>query len=260
MSKQLFETLLASLKRSNKVRRQNLAVKAGYANYEEYKTYLEGMIGAGKKPNKKTKKSTNTIHIVDIIDCSGSMSGGKISNAVKGINEGIDELSKDKSGATHTYTLCNFSGSSDIQFDYIVAPLKIVKKVRFSPRGMTALYDAIGTTIKKVQENIKKGDKVLVNIYTDGGENGSARFNSESVGELIENLKGTFTVTFIGTQRDTELVISKLNIDSSNTLAYDGSASGLGKTLQKTRSARAVYSKAVVAGENVATGFYKNIN
>lgn len=264
MSEQLFQDLLASLKRSNKERKLKLAEKAGFKTIEEYKMYLEGQI-AGKPEKTVVKKTTKkketvkpTIHIVDIIDCSGSMSGSKIRNAIRGINNGIQELKKDDK-VNYTYTLCNFSGAHDIDFKYLNTSLDEVDPVYFHDRGMTALYDAIGITLDKVKNEVLKGEKVLVNIYTDGGENGSYSYNSTKVSEMIEALKENFTVTFIGTDADVDNVISRLKIDESNTLKYDGSADGLAKGMQVNSVARSFYSASVAKGEDVSIGFYKNV-
>ena len=58
MSKKIFENLLKSLKKSNKVRRQALATKNGYATYEDYKAYLEAQI---KNPQARIKKVVKKI-------------------------------------------------------------------------------------------------------------------------------------------------------------------------------------------------------
>lgn len=260
--------LLKDLKKSNKERKLKLALKAGFATVESYLDYLDKQVLSGGKLNTptkakvvaKTSKVKPTIHIVDIIDCSGSMSGEKIRSAVLGINNGIENLRKDTK-ANYKYTLCDFSDSRDINFKYSNSDLIDVKSINFGDRGMTALYDAIGITLNKVNQFKDSKDKVLVNIYTDGGENGSISYSESSINQLINELKSKgFTVTFIGTERDTMNVISKLGIDKSNTLSYDGSAQGLKMSMEKTVTARAMYSTAVADGQDVSKGFYKNIN
>lgn len=91
MSKELFENLLASFKRSNKERRAKLAQKAGYETPEEYKIYLENEI-AGVPAKKTTKKvpakkelvkkdAESFTDMVFAFDTTGSMSD--YINAVK---------------------------------------------------------------------------------------------------------------------------------------------------------------------------------
>ena len=262
------QEILSSLMKSNKERRTKLAIKAGYKTSEDYITYLKKMIAtpvvvttkkASKKKESKVKEVVKpTIHIIDIIDCSGSMAGNKITNAIKGINNGILELKKDTS-INYTYTICDFSYSHDINFMYVRKPLSSVTNITFRDRGQTALYDAIGKTLKDANDNIPSTEKVLVNIYTDGGENGSKKFTDKNISTLIEALKKNFTVTFIGTDYDVKSVIQRLNIDKSNTLAYDGSAKGLAETMTMNDIARSSYSASVKEGKDVSKGFYKNI-
>lgn len=261
MSKTLFQDLLATLKRSNKARKLVLAFKAGYPTVEAYKNYLEAQIIGGPSKKKSTVKKTTTeiptIHIVDVIDCSGSMMGTAIRNAIKGINDGISKLREDKAKVEYTYSLCDFS--NDINYSYFLNKLSEVGKVEFGTRSSTSLYDAVGATLRKVQKAINPGDKVLVNIYTDGGDNSSNTFTVHTAGKLIEELKENFTVTFIGTEFEVKNIIRNMKIDASNTLAYDGSAQGLAKTMAATNVARSSYSKGVASGQNVSMGFYKNI-
>ena len=261
MSKQLFQNLLDDFKKSNQNRKLKLAIKAGYPSIELYKNYLEQELLSNSVqtviPDKLKEKPI--IHIVDIIDCSDSMNGHKIKSAIEGINRGIDNLKKDKT-VDYTYTLCDFSSRYNISFKYTKCPLSAVNSVYLTSRGKTALYDAIGMTLDKIKLSKKPDEKVLVNIYTDGDENDSEIYTSDSLNILITMLKSDgFTITFIGIVKDINSIIKKLNIHDSNTLAYDGSAKGLEMSLEKTITARKRYSKSVVDGEDVSTGFYKNI-
>lgn len=256
-------------KKSNKERKLKLAIKAGFETIEAYLDYLDKQVLSGGKSNTSTKKAKvgtkvpkvkPTIHVVDIIDCSGSMRGEKIRSAVSGINNGVENLRKDTK-ANYKYTLCDFSNNRDINFKYSNSDLINVESINFEDRNLTALYDAIGITLNKVNHFKDSKDKVLVNIYTDGGENDSISYTEVSVNHLINELKSEgFTVTFIGTEIDTMNVINKLGIDESNTLSYDGSAQGLKMSMEKTITARALYFAGVADGVDVSEGFYKNIN
>lgn len=53
---------------------------------------------------------------------------------------------------------------------------------------MTALYDAIGTSVTDLERNKGKEDKVLVTIITDGYENDSIEWDGASVKKLIDRL------------------------------------------------------------------------
>ena len=131
---------------------------------------------------------------------------------------------------------------------------------KFTDRGSTALYDAIGKTFQKLDKSVKNGEKVLVNIYTDGQENSSREFTAQLISRAIEDLKSKgYTVTFIGTNHDVAYVVHNLKIHESNTLAYDGSGAGLDKAMTLNSTARSNYSAKLQKGEDVSLGFYKDV-
>lgn len=57
MSKQLYETLLADLTKSNNVRKLQLATKAGFKTVELYRTFLQNQIGKPSLPKSSAKKT-----------------------------------------------------------------------------------------------------------------------------------------------------------------------------------------------------------
>ena len=257
-----FVKLLQSFKRSNKDRKLKLAQKAGFSTIEDYLNNLQHKVLCGEvyeEEQTTSAKTKPTIHIADVIDCSGSMSGDKIRGAIAGINDGIEKLKKDTT-AVYLYTLCHFSNYSDIKFEGVGRHIENVSSISFRTRGSTALYDAIAETIEIIGSAKNEGEKVLINVYTDGQENDSRKFSSVKLSKLIEESKSKgYTVTFVGTERDTQTIINKLGLDASNTLSYDGSAQGLSKSMEATSIARSAYSAAVVDGLDVSKGFYKNI-
>lgn len=73
------------------------------------------------------------------------------------------------------------------------------------PRGSTALYDAVGATIKNTEDNPQNADKIIVVIVTDGQENSSREWTKDRLQQAIEaklNL-GNWTFTYLGTQPET---------------------------------------------------------
>jgi len=262
--------LLKSFIQRNKVSREKKAQKEGFSTAAEYISFLK----TGKKatatttttPPKSTKtdKSSSknkitTIHVVDILDRSGSMSGPKIQNAKEFLNKGVEELQNSKDKVVYTHTYCQFDHNVDLQ--YLSKPVKGVSKIACHAGGTTALYDAIGQTLTAMKSYLKDTScKVLVNIYTDGEENASRKYNSESVGKLIEEYNSkNFTITFIGTKQDVASIIRKTKVHASNTASYDGTGEGLKKVLGETLRSRTAYFTSAVAGEDVSKGFYKDI-
>lgn len=284
MSVQFFEKALASFKKANLERREKLAKASGYANADLYKAFLEGMIGSPSqtiseikketKPKVKKhtgKKKTPIIFMFDILDASVSMGkpgnfDSKIAKAKAGIILGLNDLKANKAGVDYRYGISIFSEPS--MFKY-TAPNKVSESTsipEFRMGGSTALYDAIGVSLNKLLDMKKNAEykdaKVLVNIYTDGIENDSREFRDTSkVKELITKAENNgFTITFVGTDSDVQMIQRNINIDASNTLGYDGTAKGLEKAMTATLDSRFVYTSNVVAGKEVTRGFYKTVN
>lgn len=280
MSVQFFEKALASFKKANLVRREKLAKAAGYAKVEDYQSFLEGMIGAPSQTLSEVKKETKTkaapkakavpkIVMVDILDASISMGylsnkESKISKAKVGIQNSLKDLKESKEKVEYFYGISVFSEARKYSFQSVRKLDESTTIPNFRMGDSTALNDAIGKTLTLLKEMKNSSDfkdaKILVNIYTDGEENSSREFKPTDVFKLITELeKKDFTITFVGTQADVAKVQTKLSIDASNTLAYDGSSRGLETAMATTASAKFKFVKAVMEGKDVTRGFYKNV-
>lgn len=251
---------LKVFKKNNKERREVLAKKAGYNSAADYMNFLQ--TGEQKTaPKKQSKKKTiPTIHIVDVCDASASMDGAKMNSLNKGVKQQLEELQK-VNDVNYTYTLLEFSGKNQMRFIHKVVPIKDVRHKNVVAQDWTALYAAIGLALDTLSSIKKKDEKVLVKIYTDGGENdsmGTKYGDSKTVAQRIKDAENEgFTVTFVGTDKDVKTVINKIKIDASNTLAYDGSAAGLQNSMKRSVDATMTFSKNVLEKKVVTTGFYK---
>lgn len=90
------------------------------------------------------------------------------------------------------------------------------------PRGMTALYDAVGATLKKTEDNGIKADKYIVVIVTDGHENSSREWNKDTLQKAIESrlAAGNWTFTYLGTQPETWGDAGKIGVHSGASATY----------------------------------------
>jgi len=206
------------------------------------------------------------IHNVFIIDASGSMSGDKYITAISGVNELLKSIISDIDTDNNAMVV-EFEG------DTIARRLELNDKIPTSylgkgTGGMTPLNQAIGETLKYVYEKRKKdyseNDKVLVNIFTDGGENSSSGpfANSKNLSKYIKELENEgFTITFVGTQYEVEYAINTLSMNMTNTLVHNNTSSDISRAFGDTVLARTRYSKTVSAGGDVTRQFYtKTIN
>jgi hypothetical protein len=105
-----------------------------------------------------------------------------------------------------------------------------INQKQYVPSGMTALLDAIGTTVLKIRDDLAEelahGDStVIIVILTDGYENASRLFNQQGIKNLIRELEATgkWTFTYLGATIDAVQVAEQLNIKKENSMAFDKS-------------------------------------
>lgn len=262
------EEILATLKKANREYRQRLAERAGFLTVDMYIAHLKQSPNTLPKKGGKAKVVASTakpvIHNVYILDASGSMSGGKFTNALLGINKEV-ELLKKGDEVEYTQSIIDFSDNNDIRTVFFKVPIKNMTSYHSGTRGSTALYQAMGQTIERLLSENKNGEKVLVKVFTDGGENDSkGLYNSYTGAAPLTNLikraeDAGFTITFVGTAQDVRAMQKNLSIHESNTLVHDNTERGVAQTFCLSTEATVLYSQSVVKGEDVKRGFYKKL-
>lgn len=179
-------------------------------------------------------------HIALVIDRSGSMI--RIAHDMQG---GIDSLLKEQAALPGKLLIDVVTFDSKVEYPYSNASAKeIDANDLIHPRGSTALYDAVGSTITalgqklaKLSEKERPGN-VLVVVVTDGQENSSREWKQADVKKAVETQTKDFSWDFIflGANIDSAAVGGGIGFAAANTMNYD--ATGAGAT-QVTRSASA---------------------
>lgn len=263
------EELLLTYQKATKDKRAKAVIKAGFTTEAEYLEYLlkpevtSGSPAAASlfKHNQAPKPTIHNVHIVDI---SGSMSGSKLSSAVLGVNSEVDELKKEDN-VIYTQTLVEFSGPDVIRTVFNKTPMKEVTSYSTRAMGSTALHEAVAETLLRLKSEHNGTDKVLVKIFTDGGENASSGkwYGASGAALLADLIKECeplgFTVTFIGTKHDVDYAVNTLGVHVSNTMTHDNT----GETIMLASYARsagtAAYANKVLKKKDVSKGFYKDV-
>ena len=212
-----------------------------------------------KKVVKKTTTVTTEVtensvgektQIVCILDRSGSMES-IIGDAIGGFNEFIKEQKKLEDEASMTVAL--FDDRYDLLYDNI--PIKEVKdfdRSTWSPRGLTALYDAIGktvNTVKQTHKNLKKKerpDKVLVCIVTDGMENHSKEYTQSQIQDLIKECEKEHDWAFIylSANQDAFAAGTSFGISGGNTYTFTADGAGMENVSATLTNAATYYRNA----------------
>src|SRR5690554_2516736 len=128
------------------------------------------------------------IHYAFILDQSGSMCNLK-KEVITGFKEQVETIRKmnEKNPDVEIkVTLCMFNDVIDFKYiDQGIERLNPLKPDEYSPDSLTALYDALGTTIAKLKDVVKDSEKVFIAVFTDGCENASTEFSSTDMKKLL---------------------------------------------------------------------------
>jgi hypothetical protein len=118
--------------------------------------------------------------------------------------------------------------SCRIEAENGVNPIEDVPSYRLVPRSMTALMDAIGSTIEETGKrlaNMSKKDRpglVIIAILTDGLENASYKYKASQIKEMITHQEGVYgwEFTFLGANQNAFLEAAKIGIEEHKTANF----------------------------------------
>ena len=170
--------------------------------------------------------------LVFILDASGSMYALR-EDVVGGFNS-ILESQKKIEGETYV-TVVLFNSSGHTLVDRLnIKDVKALSLNDYVPQGTTALYDAIGYSIKRIQKihhYLRKEDipsKLTFFITTDGYENASQRFKAKEIKAMISELSigGKWEFNFLAQGIDVEDYAEDLGLDRDCCACFESNKAG----------------------------------
>lgn len=205
----------------------------------------------------------NLTDISIVLDRSGSMV--KVhGDTIEGYNTFI-EKQKEASGEAvvslhqfdHEY-VTTYSGKNikDVQkLDYTT----------YTPRGNTALLDAVGRTIMATGARLastpeeKRPGKVLIVVITDGEENSSREFKYDKIKEMIKHQEDNYkwTFVFLGANIDVAKTAMSLGFAATNATQYTSDSKGTRDAFDKMARGVLRYRSAEVKGDTSTKNFSK---
>lgn len=184
------------------------------------------------------EKNQKKFEVVFILDRSGSM-GGKESDTIGGFNSTLASQKKLKGDIYITTVLFD----DEVEFLHESQNIKEVKRITnkdYFVRGSTAMWDAVGSTIKKInhlQEMEGKNnitEKTLCVIITDGMENASTEYTGKQVRSLIKkSKKNNWEFIFMGANIESEKVAEELGIDRDMAVNYKNDSEGIHRNFKE---------------------------
>jgi len=186
----------------------------------------EQMITPKKKSKKKSKKTPTNTRIFFILDRSGSMA--QIADETIGGFNAFIEAQKAVPGKA-TLSLVQFDHEYLVVHNQVpLQDVPALDKTTFVPRGMTALYDAVGRTIAQFKDDNPKNMKTIVTILTDGAENSSKEFNYSQISLMIKQVEAEhdWEVMFLGANMNAQATAVAMGIKASSSVTFDYSKVG----------------------------------
>lgn len=164
-----------------------------------------------------------------IIDRSGSMT--TIRNDMVG---GLEAMLRDQAAEPGRLSVDIVTFDTEIETQATFAdPGNVV--VTLEPRGMTALYDAIGHAVSTYGWRLallpedKRPGTVQVVVATDGEENSSHEWSADAVRTLVTQQTEEFNwdFVFLGANQDAVLTGGHLGFHADKSMTYAAAADGV---------------------------------
>ena len=188
--------------------------------------------------------------LVFILDRSGSMNGLE-SDTIGGFNGMLAKQKAEREKVNVTTVL--FDDEVEVIHDRF--PIDIIEPLtdeEYFVRGCTALLDAVGEVVKKI-ENVQKhlpeahkAGKVIFVITTDGLENSSVEYTYNDIKRMIEAKKECgWEFLFLGANIDAGKEAEKMGIARERAVTYENDHRGValnyetvGKAVMKATKSR----------------------
>lgn len=163
------------------------------------------------------------VEIEVVLDRSGSM-GSLRDDAIGGYNAWLAAQQADPSPANLTTTL--------FDNEFITAPTRPLSEgvplttETYVPRGGTALYDAIGRALNRL--DAKNAPRSILVVLTDGQENASTEFTRAQVMQRIERAQSRgWQVVYLSASPSAFADSAAIGIRAANTVQFAATGAGL---------------------------------
>src|ERR1035437_4384909 len=203
-----------------------------------------------------------------ILDESGSMSALRQAT-IDGANAWLADQRKD--GPEDLLTLVTFDAPQDptkprvrVKYDGVLLKEVVdLTEADYKPDGGTPLFDAIGSTISRIEADPRSADRTIVLfVMTDGLENASVEYTREALAARIKQKeRDGWTIMYLGANQDAKQVAAGMSLDSTYAVSYaateDGTAMAYSASASAVRDVRRAASPAAASAslhEASATG------
>ena len=148
-------------------------------------------------------------------------------------NSFVDE--QKQVAGTAVFSLIQFDDQYEVYLDAVeLGKVGHLDRTTYVPRGLTALYDAVGTAIVATGKRLaamdeaERPEKIVFLIQTDGAENASSRYDGRTIQAMIRHQREKYAweFVFLGANIDAGSVAADLGIDQGRAMQYANNADG----------------------------------
>lgn len=179
---------------------------------------------------KEERMEKGLSELVFILDRSASMEGLE-RETIDGFNSVIQKQKSEKIRSDVTVVFFN-DEIEELYFRKSLYEIKELTERDYCIKGRTALLDAIGNTIYKLQSEWTRhrmADHVVIVIITDGMENASREFRYDILEKLILEMQETqgWKFLFLGANMDAVKEAARIGISVSRSVTYKNDRVGV---------------------------------
>lgn len=175
----------------------------------------------------------NHTHILFILDRSGSMQTIH-ADVVGGFNAFL--ASQQGAEGTADLTLVQFDTHIETVMDGVdIRAVSPLTHGDFEPRGSTALFDAMGTSMDALGRQLAaraetdRPENVVVAVMTDGEENASREYTFERIQTMIEHQRSYYNweIVFLASELSTHTLSRRMGVAQDKSVRWSKSPAGV---------------------------------
>lgn len=203
-------------------------------------------------------------HVAIVLDRSGSMESCRDAT-ISGFNEYAEHIRRTAAAEGLDVRLSLTVFNQEVSMPLFQAPLAQLRPLdrqSYVPDGMTAMLDAVGRTLQRLEQEGQDitSASVLVCVISDGYENSSREYSYAALAERIQRLTATerWTFTYMGSNQDLSRVSADLGIPRENTAVYAATPGGTAHAWERQQDATARRLQEVAAGAPASRAFFRD--
>jgi uncharacterized protein YegL len=179
-------------------------------------------------------------HLTLVLDRSGSMHSLR-----SDMEPAIQQLLDAQAEQPGKLLIDVFTFDGQVEHPYEDAMRWRIRPPLLSPRGSTALLDAMGTVINTMglkfasMAEARRPGTVIIAVVTDGMENSSHEFTQPQIKKMVEHQQSMYdwTFTFLGANMDAVSVGRGMGVPVAQSLTYDANSAGVSASFMAAASA-----------------------